>query len=73
MRVRQRSAPARYSTVSKSTIGQGLADRLGVHFTDGDDLHLESSIAKMSRGEPLNDDDRLPWLRKCVAFTARSR
>ena len=46
----------------KSTIGAALSQRLGVPFVDADDLHPESNIAKMSRGEPLDDDDRWPWL-----------
>lgn len=52
------------SGCGKSTIGQGLAERLGCAFKDGDELHLESSVAKMSRGEPLTDEDRWPWLLK---------
>ncbi|CAM3149044.1 Gluconokinase [Stackebrandtia soli] len=46
----------------KSTVGQHLAHRLGWEFMDGDDLHSSRSIAKMSRGEPLDDADRRPWL-----------
>ncbi len=46
----------------KSTVGQALADRLGVPFEDGDDLHPASNIAKMKAGEPLTDADRFPWL-----------
>lgn len=46
----------------KSTIGAALSQRLGVPFVDADDLHPASNIAKMSRGEPLDDTDRWPWL-----------
>ena len=46
----------------KSTVGAVLAGRLGVPFEDADDLHPSANIAKMSRGEPLDDDDRWPWL-----------
>ena len=46
----------------KSTIGSLLADHLGVPFTDADDLHPASNVAKMSAGEPLTDGDRWPWL-----------
>ncbi|WP_216641158.1 gluconokinase [Oceaniglobus roseus] len=46
----------------KSLIGDGLARALGGRYVDGDDLHPASNIAKMSRGEPLTDDDRWPWL-----------
>lgn len=47
----------------KSTVGKLLAGRLGWPFTDGDLLHPEANIAKMARGEPLTDEDRMPWLR----------
>ena len=46
----------------KSTVGAALAQRLGVPFVDADDLHPEANIAKMTRGEPLDDHDRYPWL-----------
>ncbi|HEU5038944.1 MAG TPA: gluconokinase [Nocardioides sp.] len=46
----------------KSTVGAALAQRLGVPFADADDLHPAANVAKMSRGEPLDDDDRRPWL-----------
>ncbi|MEM1236857.1 MAG: gluconokinase [Pseudomonadota bacterium] len=51
------------SGCGKSSVGQALADRLGVAFIDGDDLHPKSNIDKMSRGEPLTDADRAPWLK----------
>jgi gluconokinase len=46
----------------KSTVGALLAGRLGWPFTDGDLLHPDANIAKMARGEPLTDEDRMPWL-----------
>ncbi len=46
----------------KSTVGAALAQRLGVPFEDADDLHPPANIAKMSAGEPLDDEDRRPWL-----------
>ncbi len=46
----------------KSTIGRALAERRGCAFLDGDDYHPQANIEKMRRGEPLNDDDRAPWL-----------
>ena len=46
----------------KSTVAARLAERLGAAFLDGDTLHPSSNIAKMSRGEPLEDADRWPWL-----------
>ena len=46
----------------KSSVGAALAGRLRVPFEDGDDLHPSANIAKMARGEPLDDSDRRPWL-----------
>jgi len=46
----------------KSTIGQAYADAEGGIFLDGDTYHPQSNIDKMSRGEPLTDEDRWPWL-----------
>jgi gluconokinase len=51
------------SGCGKSTVAQGLADRIGGVFTDGDALHPQANIDKMARGEPLQDADRWPWLR----------
>src|ERR1700730_15794286 len=42
----------------KTTVGQALARRLGLPFLEGDEFHSPSSIAKLSRSEPLTDDDR---------------
>src|SRR3954451_5465713 len=46
----------------KTTVGTALAVALGWRFVEGDDHHAEASVAKMARGEPLDDDDRWPWL-----------
>jgi 6-phosphogluconolactonase len=46
----------------KSTIGTRLARAMGGRFLEGDTLHSPANIDKMSRGIPLNDDDRGPWL-----------
>jgi gluconokinase len=46
----------------KTTLGQGLAERLGWRFQEGDELHPRANVEKMSRGEPLTDEDRWPWL-----------
>lgn len=46
----------------KSTVGRLLAERLGWDFCEGDTLHPEANVAKMTAGQPLTDDDRWPWL-----------
>lgn len=50
------------SAVGKSTVGKLLADRLRVEYADADAFHSQDNIDKMSRGIPLTDDDRWPWL-----------
>jgi gluconokinase len=46
----------------KTTIGTLLAQRTGFAFADGDEFHPAANVAKMSRGIPLDDADRAPWL-----------
>jgi len=46
----------------KSTIGKLLSEYLNLPFFDGDDYHSNENIAKMSKGIPLNDQDRYGWL-----------
>jgi gluconokinase len=46
----------------KSTVGKALAGALGWRFVDADDHHSAANVAKMARGEPLDDADRWPWL-----------
>lgn len=50
------------SGCGKSAIAKGLADSLGWCFIEGDDLHPSANIEKMASGEPLNDEDRWPFL-----------
>ena len=50
------------SGCGKSLIGQTFATAIGAAFIDGDTLHPAANIAKMTRGEPLDDTDRAPWL-----------
>jgi gluconokinase len=47
---------------SKSTVGLGIAEALGVPFVDGDDLHPAANVAKMSEGHPLTDEVRFSSL-----------
>lgn len=54
----------------KSTIGEKIASELGLPFLEGDSLHPQSNVDKMSAGIPLQDDDRWPWLDKIGARLA---
>ncbi len=59
----------------KTTIGEHLAKNLGRKFIDGDDLHPRANIQKMASGQPLNDDDRKPWLERIrdAAYSLESK
>jgi carbohydrate kinase (thermoresistant glucokinase family) len=46
----------------KSTTGAALSRKLGWPFRDADTFHPPANVAKMSRGTPLTDEDRWPWL-----------
>ncbi len=47
----------------KSTIAEALSERLHAQYLDADWLHPPSNREKMAAGQPLSDEDRLPWLR----------
>jgi gluconokinase len=51
----------------KTTVGQLLAERLGLPFHDADDFHSVANIAKMRGGTPLTDADRKEWLEQLAA------
>ncbi|KAI0292720.1 P-loop containing nucleoside triphosphate hydrolase protein [Russula brevipes] len=46
----------------KTTLAKALAEALSISFIDADDLHSQVNKDKMSRGVPLTDADRAPWL-----------
>lgn len=50
------------SSSGKSLVGAALAARFGVPFIEGDELHPKANVEKMSKGIPLTDEDRWPWL-----------
>ncbi|MFC5519614.1 gluconokinase [Polaromonas jejuensis] len=50
------------SGCGKSSVGQQLAQRLGVDFLEGDDLHPAQNVARMAAGVALTDADRQGWL-----------
>lgn len=57
-----RSVVMGVSGAGKTTIGTALAQAIGGAYLDGDRFHPQANIDKMSRGVPLTDDDRWPWL-----------
>lgn len=61
------------SGCGKSRIGRLLAERLHWPFVEGDDLHPPANVARMRRGEPLDDAARQPWLRAIATHIAAPR
>ena len=61
------------SGAGKSTVGRLIAARLDCPFRDADSFHPKANIEKMSRGEPLTDADRWPWLAAIAAWIAEHR
>ena len=51
----------------KTTIAQGVAQRMGWKLLEGDKFHPPANIEKMSHGIPLTDEDRWPWLHAIAA------
>ena len=52
----------------KTTAAINLHNALGWPVAEADDFHPEANIAKMSRGAPLTDADRRPWLESLRAW-----
>ncbi|MGQ3212063.1 MAG: gluconokinase [Shinella sp.] len=50
------------SGCGKTSVAEGLAAALSAAFIEGDSLHPAANVEKMSKGIPLTDDDRWPWL-----------
>lgn len=57
----------------KSTIASMLAQRLHWVYEDADWFHPKSNIEKMHHGEPLNDEDRWPWLQAIADWIDATR
>ena len=50
----------------KSTVGRAVAEKLGVRYVDGDQLHPQANLLKMAKGTPLSDDDRDLWVANII-------
>ncbi len=61
------------TATGKSAVGTRLAARLDMTYIEGDEFHPKANIEKMSAGEPLNDDDRRPWLETLARILADNR
>lgn len=46
----------------KTTVGKLVSQQLSWPFYEGDDFHPAANVKKMQSGQPLNDEDRFPWL-----------
>ena len=59
----------------KTSVGLALASHFNCRFVDGDDLHPRVNIEKMASGQPLNDEDREPWLTRIndVVYSLKMR
>jgi gluconokinase len=58
------------SGCGKTVLASLLAARLGYRFCEADDVHPPANVEKMSRGIPLSDEDRRPWLGALAAWVA---
>lgn len=55
----------------KTAVGTALARRLDLPYAEADEFHPPASVARMSPGVPLTDEDRWPWLRAIGGWIAR--
>lgn len=54
----------------KTTVATGISRETGLVFAEADEFHTPDSIAKMTAGIALEDEDRWPWLRRLAAWMA---
>lgn len=58
------------SGTGKSAVGHRVADEMGMTYVEGDDHHPRANVEKMSKGHPLTDEDRRPWLEELAGMLA---
>jgi gluconokinase len=56
----------------KSTVGVALSEQLGWSFVDADEYHTPDNKARMERGTPLSEAERVEWLTAVRAVLARA-
>ena len=61
------------SGTGKTSVGERLAAALGLTFIEGDSLHPEANVKKMTAGRPLTDADRWPWLETLATVVSQYR
>lgn len=54
----------------KTTVGQLLAQDLGVPYAEGDDFHPAANVERMRADHPLDDEDRRLWLDEIARWLA---
>ena len=57
----------------KTSVGRELSELTGWPFFDADNYHPPENTAKMAAGEPLNDQDRIPWLKTLQGILAEQK
>jgi hypothetical protein len=57
----------------KSSVSEFITERLGFELRDADYFHTDAARQKMTKGEPLSDADRYPFLRDTQAWLTRNR
>ncbi|RVD86633.1 uncharacterized protein DFL_004899 [Arthrobotrys flagrans] len=60
------------SATGKSTVASAIAETFRLPMVEGDDLHPQNNIDKMSQGHPLTDDDRWGWLKTVASVSVNS-
>ncbi len=47
----------------KSTVARALADRLALHYLEGDYYHSDEARSRMAKAIPLSEEMRAPWIK----------